>query len=51
MKIPIVIFKCEWLKWEDNQGNPTYVQDDVGFFIVNFQYRLSMTSKPFIFPS
>jgi len=46
-----VIFRHEWLKQEDNQGNPTYVQDDVGFPIVNFQHRLPMTFEPFIFPN
>jgi hypothetical protein len=22
---PVIIFRCEWIKREDNQGNPTYV--------------------------
>lgn len=33
---PVHIFRCEWMKREDNQGNPTYVKDDVEFFTVNF---------------
>jgi hypothetical protein len=39
------------MKRKDNQGNPTYVRDDVGFLIVTFQHRLPMTSKPFIIPN
>jgi len=32
----VIIFKCEWVKRVDNQGNATYVKDDYGFLIVNF---------------
>ncbi len=32
---PITIFKCKWIKQEGNTRNPTYVQDDVGFFMIN----------------
>jgi len=28
----------------------TYVKDDYGFLIVNFQHRLPLMAKPFIFP-
>lgn len=51
MQTPIVIFRCEWMKWKDNRGNPTYVRYDVGFLTINFRHKLLMTSKPFIFPS
>jgi hypothetical protein len=30
------IFRCEWMKQEDNRGNLTYVKDDVEFLTVNF---------------
>ncbi len=30
------IFRCEWVKQEDNRGNLTYVKDDVEFLTVNF---------------
>jgi hypothetical protein len=47
---PIVIFRCKWIKWEHNRGNPTYVQDDVGFCMVNFYHKMSLSSELFIFP-
>jgi hypothetical protein len=46
----VVIFRCEWIKREDNRKNPTYVQNDVGFFMVNFHHKLPLSSEPFIFP-
>jgi hypothetical protein len=48
---PIILFRCEWMKHEDNQGNPTYVKDDVGFLTLNFHHKLSFMVEPFIFPS
>jgi hypothetical protein len=46
----IIICRCEWMIQEDNRGNPTYVRDDVGFHMVNFQHKLPFMAKPFIFP-
>jgi hypothetical protein len=34
---PIIIFRCEWMKWKDNWRNLTYVRDDVGFLMVTFE--------------
>ena len=50
-RTPIILFRCEWLKREDNRGNPTYVRDDAGFMVVNFRHKLPKMSEPFIFPS
>lgn len=36
VQTPILIFRCEWMKQENNQGNPTYVRDGVGFLTINF---------------
>ncbi len=52
MHIPIIIFKCEWMKSEGNQGNPTCVRDDIGFLIVYFLHKLLLMFEPFInFPT
>ena len=51
MNTPIVLFRCEWLKTQDNRGNATYVRDDAGFLIVNFRHKLPRMADPFIFPS
>jgi hypothetical protein len=48
---PVILFHCEWIKREDNRGNPTYIRDESGFLVVNFWYKLPSISKPFIFPS
>jgi hypothetical protein len=48
---PIVLFRCEWIKKEDNRGNATYIRDDAGFLVVNFIHKLARTCNPFIFPS
>ena len=48
---PIILLRCEWMKRDDNRGNPTYVRDDVGFMVVNFRHKLPKMSEPFIFPS
>jgi hypothetical protein len=48
---PMIIIRCKWIKQEDNRGNPTYVRDDMGFFIIKFCHNLPLMSKPFIFPS
>jgi hypothetical protein len=50
LHIQVVIFRCEWIKQEDNRGNPTYEQYDVSFFTVNFRHKLSSSSELFIFP-
>lgn len=47
---PMVIFRCEWIKWEDNWGNLTYVWNDVGFLTINFCHKFPLLSKPLIFP-
>ena len=51
LRTPVILFQCEWLKREDNRGNPTYVRDDAGFMVVNFRHKLPKMSEPFIFPS
>lgn len=48
MQTHVIIFKCEWMKSKDNQGNPTYVRDDVGFLIVYFLHKLPLMFEPFI---
>jgi len=52
MHTPIIIFKCEWMKSEDNQGNLTYVRDDVGFLKMYFLHKSPLMFEPFInFPT
>ena len=51
LRTPVILFRCEWLKIEDNRGNPTYVWDDAGFMVVNSRHKLPKMSEPFIFPS
>jgi hypothetical protein len=41
----------EWMKRQDNQGNPTYTKDDAGFLIINFRHKLPRMEEPFIFSS
>ncbi len=50
MHTHVIIFRCEWVKGVDNQGNVTYVKDDYGFLIVNFRHRLPLMVEPFKFP-
>jgi hypothetical protein len=38
------------IKWKDNQGNPTYVWDNVGFLMVNFRHKLPLMFEPLMFP-
>lgn len=44
---PIIILNCEWIKWKDNQSNPTYVWDHVGFLIIifdiHYQWHLGLS--------
>jgi hypothetical protein len=47
----VILFRCKWIKRDDNRGNPTYIRDEAGFLLVNFRHRLPNMSKPFIFPS
>jgi hypothetical protein len=47
----VIILRCEWMKRQDNQGNPTYTKDDVGFLIVNFHHKLPQMEESFIFSS
>lgn len=47
----IIICRCEWMKREDNRWNPTYVRDDIGFFMMKFRHKLPLMVEPFIFPS
>ena len=51
LQTAVILFRCEWLKREDNRGNPTYVRDDAGFMVVNSRHKLPKMSEPFIFPS
>jgi hypothetical protein len=46
----VVNFRCERIKRKNIRRNPTYVQDDVGFLIINFHHKLPLSSEPFIFP-
>ena len=50
LQTPVIFFRCEWFKRDDNRGNSTYVRDDAGF-VVNTQHKLPKMSEPFIFPS
>jgi len=51
LRTPVILFRCEWLKREDNRGNSTYVRDDAGFMVVNSRHKVPKMSDPFIFPS
>jgi hypothetical protein len=51
LKTPVILLCCEWMKREDNRGNPTYIRDDAGFLVVNFRHKLPQMSDSFIFPS
>ena len=51
LRTPIILFRCEWFKGDDNRGNPTYVRDDAGFMVVNTRHKVPKMSEPFIFPS
>jgi hypothetical protein len=45
---PIVLSHCNWVKnGTNNRGNPTYKQDNPGFF----RHLLHEVDEPFIFPS
>jgi hypothetical protein len=46
----VVIFRCEWIKRENNKGNPTYIRNDVAFLTINFCHNLPLSFEPFIFP-
>ena len=47
----IILMRCEWVKSQDNRGNPTYQRDDAGFLVVNFRHKLPRMAEPFIFSS
>ena len=51
MHTPIMLSRYKWMKRHDNRRNSTYIRDEAGFLVVNFQHKLSKTSYPFIFPS
>jgi hypothetical protein len=51
MRTPVILLRCEWIKRSDNRENPTYVQDEAGFLVVNFRHKLPSMCDPFIFPS
>jgi hypothetical protein len=37
ISIPVVLFKCDWVKNEvDRRGHPTYKRDEDGFLLANF---------------
>jgi hypothetical protein len=48
---PVIFLRCEWIKREDNCGNPTYLRDEAGFLVVNSRHKLPSMSEPFIFSS
>jgi hypothetical protein len=48
---PMILFRCEWIREDDNRGNPTYVRDEVRFLFVNFRHKMPKLAEPFIFPS
>jgi hypothetical protein len=47
---PVILLQCQWAKWTDNRGNPTYTRDDASFLVVNVEHNLPRMSDPFIFP-
>jgi hypothetical protein len=51
LRTPVILFRCEWFKRDDNRGNATYVRDEAGFMVVNTRHKLPKMSEPFIFPS
>ena len=51
LQTPVILFRCEWFKRDDNRRNPAYVRDDAGFMVVNTRHKLPKMSEPFIFPS
>jgi hypothetical protein len=48
---PVILLRCEWIKREDNRGNPTYLRDEAGFLVVNSRHKLPSMLEPFIFLS
>jgi hypothetical protein len=47
VSIPVVLFKCDWVKNEvDRRGHPTYKRDEDGFLLANFN-----DDEPFVFPA
>ncbi len=50
MHTPMIIFRCEWMKWKDNWGKLTYVWNEAGFLTIFFSHKFPLSSKPFIFP-
>jgi hypothetical protein len=46
LHILVIILQCEWMKRQDNQGNPTYTKDDIGFLIVNFCHKFPQMKNP-----
>ena len=47
----IILLRNEWVKTQDNRGNPTYTRDESGFLVVNCRHKLPRMQYPFIFPS
>ena len=48
---PVILLKCKWMKKVDNRRNNMYTQDEAGFLLVNFHYKLPQMANPFIFLS
>jgi hypothetical protein len=48
---PMIILRCEWMKRQDNRGNPTYTKNGAGYLIVNFHHKLPQMEESFIFLS
>ncbi len=52
VSIPVVLFKCDWVKNEFNRrGHPTYKHDEDGFVLTNFNALKVSDNKPFVFPT
>jgi hypothetical protein len=46
---PVILLQCQWAKWTDNRGNPTYTRDDASFLVVNVEHNLPRMSDPLYF--
>jgi hypothetical protein len=52
ISIPMVLFKCDWVKNEvDRRGHPTYKCDEDGFLLANFNALKANDNEPFLFPT
>ncbi len=52
ISIPMVLFKCDWVKnGVDRRGHPTYKCDEDGFLLANFNALKANDNEPFLFPA